>query len=66
MDLGIPGNTVRVEELLNTGSEEWNKDVIKHRTIVPLFSDVAGTVRLDCTVPEDDSFATDIPRLRLL
>ena len=54
-----------VEELLNTGGE-WNKDTIPHRTVVPLFTDVAGTVRLDCTVPEDDSVATDIPRFWLL
>ena len=68
LGLGIqnsPGNTVRVEEWLNTGGE-WNKDTIPHRTVVPLFTDVAGTVRLDCTVPEDDSVATDIPRFWLL
>ena len=38
--------------------------LIAHRTVVPLFSDVAGTVRLDCTVPvEDGSVTADIPRL---
>ena len=26
--------------------------LIPHRTVVPLFTDVAGTMRVDCTVPE--------------
>ena len=36
--------------------------LIPHRTVVPLFSDVAGTVRLDCTVPEDVTATAFIPR----
>ena len=33
-----------------------------HHTVVPLFTDVAGTVRLDCTLPEDDGVLSMIPR----
>ena len=53
-NMAKPGNTVRVEELpINV---KVNKDgPIKHRTVVPSFSDVAGTVRVDCTVPDDDT-----------
>lgn len=29
-------------------------ELLLHRTVVPLFTDVAGTVRLYCTVPEDE------------
>ena len=37
-----------------------------HRTVVPLFTDVAGTVRLDCTVPEDELTSSEvIPRLEM-
>ena len=50
-----------VEELLNTHEEE-NKDLTAHRTVVPLFSDVAGTVRVDCAVPEDVFVAAVMPR----
>ena len=35
---------------------------IAHRTVVPLFSVVAGTVRLDCIVPDDNAVTADIPR----
>ena len=36
-----------------------NSDTLTpHRTVVPLFSDVAGTVRVDCTVPEVVFLAT--------
>ena len=57
-----PGSTVRIEKLLNTNSA-GDCDFTTHRTVVPLFTDVAGTVRVDCTVPEDGSvtFAV-IPR----
>ena len=36
-----------------------------HRTVVPLFTDVAGTVRLDCTVPEDGRVTLVIPRANM-
>ena len=36
--------------------------LIAHRTVVPLFTDVAGTVRLDCTMPEDVFVTALIPR----
>ena len=29
---------------------------------MPLFTDVAGTVRVDCTVPDDDTSVEKIPR----
>ena len=32
-----------------------NDEPIKHRTVEPLFTSVAGTVRVDCTVPDDDT-----------
>ena len=59
-----PGNTVSVELLLNT-SEEENEGLTPHCTVVPLFTDVAGTVRLDCTVPEDDVVASIMRRFWL-
>ena len=35
-----------------------------HHTVVPLCTDVAGTVRVDCTVPDEDGRVTlVIPRL---
>ena len=34
-----------------------------HRTVVPLFIDVAGTVRVDCTVPDELTSSEVIPRL---
>ena len=37
-----------------------------HRTVVPLFTDVAGTVRLDCTVPDEFTSSEVIPRLETL
>ena len=44
-----------------------NSDTLTpHRTVVPLFTDVAGTVRLDCTVPEDVFVAAVIPRADML
>ena len=55
-----PGSTVRVEQLLIAGV--LNSDVTTHRTVVPLFTDVAGTVRVDCTVPEDVVVSDVIPR----
>ena len=37
-----------------------------HRTVVPLFTDVAGTVRVDCTVPEDGLTSSEVtPRLEM-
>ena len=36
-----------------------------HRTVVPLLTDVAGTVRLDCIVPEPDNKTEVIPRLTM-
>ena len=37
-------------------------------TVVPLFTDVAGTVRVDCTVPDDDddTVCLVIPRSTML
>ena len=57
-----PGNTVRVEELPT--NVKLNKDEpIKHRTVVLSFSDDAGTVRVDCTVPDDGTVVCSvIPR----
>ena len=44
-----------------------NADTAKpHRTVVPLFTDVAGTVRVDCTVPEDVVVFDVIPRTDIL
>ena len=45
---------MRVEEL-PTNVRLNNDGPIKHRTVVPSFSDVAGTVRVDCTMPDDDT-----------
>ena len=45
-----PGRTVRVALLLVTEPDVENTI---HCTVVPLFTDVAGTVRVDCTVPDD-------------
>ena len=42
---------------------EPNKERTMHHTVVPLFTGVAGTVRLDCNVPEDDLKTEVIPRL---
>ena len=56
-----PGSIFKVALLLTAGV--LNSDtLIAHRTVVPLSSDVAGTVRLDCTVPEDGSVTVVIPR----
>ena len=46
-----PGRTVRVALLLMV---KPTGDTILHCTVVPLFTDVAGTVRVDCTEPDDD------------
>ena len=60
----IPGSRVKVALLLITGA--LNSDtLIAHRTLVPLFTDVAGTVRLDCTVPEDGSVTVVISRANM-
>ena len=61
----LPGRMVRLELLLNA---KPSMDTILHRTIVPLFSDVAGTVRLDRTVPENGSVAVSevIPRFSMM
>ena len=40
--------------------------LIAHRTVVPLFTDVAGTVRLDCIAPEDGRVTVVIPRANML
>ena len=45
-----PGRTVRVALLLIANPLS---DSTLHCTVVPLFTDVAGTVRVDCTVPGD-------------
>ena len=37
-----------------------------HRTVVPLLTDVAGTVRVDRTVPEDVVVSDVIPRADML
>ena len=51
-------------ELLLKSEPDEEKSL--HRTVVPLFSDVAGTVRLDCTVPEDELTKFEvIPRLEM-
>ena len=47
-----PGITVRVALLLVLYSPLIS-DANIHCTVVPLFTDVAGTVRVDCTVPDD-------------
>ena len=44
---------------------EPDKEKSLHRTVVPLFTDVAGTVRVDCTVPEDELTYEVIPRLEM-
>ena len=59
----LPGRMVRLELLLNA---KPSMDTILHRTIVPLFSDVAGTVRLDRTVPEDVAVSEVIPRFSMM
>ena len=60
--ISLPGRTYRVELLPTTGPDVVN---VLHFTIVPLFTDVAGTVRLDCTVPEDVLMSDVIPRLTM-
>ena len=43
-----------------------DKEKSLHCTVVPLFTGVAGTVRLDCTVPEDELTSSEvIPRLEM-
>ena len=37
-------------------------NIILHCTVVPLFSSVAGTVRVDCTVPDDVIVSGVMPR----
>ena len=60
-----PGSIVKVALLLIAGGVN-NDTLTTHRTVVPLFTDVAGTVRLDCTVPaEDDGVTTVIPRVNM-
>ena len=60
-----PGSIVSVVLVLIAGV--LNSDtLIAHRTVVPLFTDVAGTVRLDCTVPEDVVVSDVIPRVDML
>ena len=54
-----PGKTVRIDLLLTVKPDEVN---ILHSTVVPLFTDVAGTVRLECTVPEYALITEVIPR----
>ena len=54
-----PGRTVRVAVLLVT---ETDREKSTHCTVVPLFTDVAGTVRVDCSVPDDDTRVEEIPR----
>ena len=44
---------------------EVDEEKSLHRTVVPLFTDVAGTVRVDCTVPEDELKTEAIPRLKM-
>ena len=56
----LPGRTISVEKLLIIDMLVKNT-LIAHRTVVPLFTDVAGTVRLDCTVPEDVTVTAFIP-----
>ena len=57
----LPGRTVKVELLLKAEPDEEKS---LHRTVVPLFTDVAGMVRVDCTVPEDKLTPSEvIPRL---
>ena len=51
--------------MLNT-SGELIEDLTPHCIVVPLFTDVAGTVRLDSTVPEDGAVFLVIPRFLLL
>ena len=60
-----PGRTVRVALLLVT---EPDRESTLHCTVVPLFTDVAGTVRVDCTVTDDDDVTVFlvIPRLVIL
>ena len=58
--INLPERTVKVELLLKT---ELDNVRTMHCTVVPLFTDVAGTVRLDCTVPEDELTTVVIPRL---
>ena len=50
--------TVRVALLLVT---EPDRESTMHCTVVPLFTDVAGTVRVDCIVPDDDTVWSVIP-----
>ena len=54
-----PGRTVRVALLLMANPLS---DSTLHCTVVPLFTGVAGTVRVDCTVPDNDTVLSDIPR----
>ena len=44
-----------------------NKDTLTaHHTVVPLFTDVAGTVRVDCNLLEDVVVSDVIPRADIL
>ena len=57
--ISSPGIILRVEVLLTATLDEVN---ILHLKVVPLFTDVAGTVRLDCIMPEDVLMTGAIPR----
>ena len=57
-----PGSTIKVALLLIAGVLN-NDTLTPHRIVVPLFTDVAGTVRLDCTVSDEDvTIPAMIPR----
>ena len=55
----IPGSTVRVQQLLKTFEKA---DSSIHRTVVPLFSNVAGTVRVDSNELGNGTTKVDILR----
>ena len=58
----LPGRTIKEELLLKVESDEEKS---LHRTVVPLFTDVPGTVRLDCTLTESDIKTAVIPLLTM-
>ena len=60
-----PGSIVKVALVLVIAGVLNSDALIAHRTVVPLFSDVAGTVRVECIVSEDGSVTVVIPRANM-
>lgn len=62
MVFSLPGSTVRVQQLLKTFEKA---DSSIHCTVVPLFSNVAGTVRVDSNKLGNGTINVDILRITI-